>query len=124
MIKNGDLKPKNIVHYVCDETEGLEICVIDWQDIKMLETNESLFNNLHKPIQLTEEILVQCGFEKNFEWTYSISIKGTNKLVYYVGEKGWSIGFKNYSDYSNLNYLHQLQNLYFVLKNEELTIQL
>lgn len=117
MIKNGDLKPKNIVHYVCDETEGLEICIIDWQDIKMLETNESLFNNLHKPIQLTEEILAKCGFEKPDRGCFQYKgIRLTQiRDLYFRG---------NFPIKADIKYLHQLQNLAFSLLNEELTIQL
>ena len=75
------------------------------------------------PILLTEEWLLKFGFEKQMAWTYCIELKGNLKLVYYLGEKGWSIGNKNYSDFSNLQYVHQLQNLYFALTNEELTIK-
>jgi hypothetical protein len=78
----------------------------------------------YKPIELTEEILLKCGFVKQMEWTYCIDLKGNLKLVYYIGEKGWSIGNKNYSDFSNLKHLHQLQNLYFCLCGKELEINL
>jgi hypothetical protein len=94
--------------------------------------NEDIFNsitgeiplNSFKPIELTEEILLKCGFVKQMEWTYCIDLKGNLKLVYYIGEKGWSIGNKNYSDFSNLKHLHQLQNLYFCLCGKELEINL
>lgn len=75
-------------------------------------------------IPLTEQILLKAGFDKTMAWTFAIELKGNLKLVYYLGEKGWSIGFKNYSDFSDLKYLHQLQNLYFALTGEELTINL
>jgi hypothetical protein len=79
--------------------------------------------NEFKPIPLTEEWLLKFGFEKSMSWTYVIELKGNLKLVYYLGEKGWSIGFKSYSDFSNLEYVHQLQNLYFALTGEELKPQ-
>lgn len=75
------------------------------------------------PIPLTEEWLLKFGFEKQMMWTYAINIIGNKKLIYYLGEKGWSVGNKNYSDFSNLNYVHQLQNLYFALTNQELEIK-
>lgn len=75
------------------------------------------------PIPLTPEILEKCGFEKQMMWTYSISIGGDMNLVYYLGEKGWSIGNKQYSDFSNLKHLHQLQNLYYALTGQELNYQ-
>ena len=79
--------------------------------------------NEFKLIPLTEEWLLKFGFEKSMSWTYVIELKGNLKLVYYLGEKGWSIGFKSYSDFSNLEYVHQLQNLYFALTGEELKPQ-
>lgn len=80
-------------------------------------------HNQVKPIPLTEEWLLKFGFYKSMSWTYAIELKGNLKLVYYLGEKGWSIGFKSYSDFSNLEYVHQLQNLYFALTGNELTIK-
>ena len=76
-----------------------------------------------QPIPLTVEWLLKFGFEKSGLWTYVIELQGNLKLVYYLGEKGWSIGFKSYSDFSNLYYVHQLQNLYFALTGKELTIK-
>jgi hypothetical protein len=74
-----------------------------------------------KPIPLTAEWLLRFGFYQSMSWTYAIELKGNLKLVYYLGEKVWSIGFKSYSDFSNLKYVHQIQNLYFALTGEELT---
>lgn len=76
------------------------------------------------PILLTEDILLKCGFEKTMDWTFSKSLIGNLKLVYYLGEKGFSIGFKQYSDFPNIKYLHQLQNLYHSLTQTELEIKL
>lgn len=74
------------------------------------------------PIPLTEEWLERLGFEKQMAWTWAIEINGGRKLVYYVGEKGWSIGNKEYSDHE-CRYVHELQNLYFVLTGKELTLK-
>ena len=75
-----------------------------------------------EPISLTEEWLLKLGFKKQMAWTFYIPIIGNMKLVYYLGEKGWSIGNKEYSDHE-CKYVHQLQNLYFALTGEELTIK-
>jgi hypothetical protein len=76
-----------------------------------------------KPIELTEEWLLKLGLEKISIWTFSLNLVGNLDLIYYSGEKGWSIGLKSYSDFSNLKYVHQLQNLYFALTGKELKIK-
>ena len=76
-----------------------------------------------EPIPLTEEILLKCGFEK---------IENGWKVIDFICFKiswerlaGLTLTFENESIYiSHIKHLHQLQNLYFALTNEELTIQL
>ena len=70
----------------------------------------------HHPIPLTEEWLVKFGFEEN-------STSFTNSIAYPCIVK-----LKNQSNcifYNSLQikHVHQLQNLYFALTNEELTIK-
>jgi len=91
-----------------------------------------------KPIPLTEEILLKCGFERV---TYNSEETGYG--TEYVFIRGGYAGFRiEYCDdfsaaiMGNENdqgvtpnvdvlcYLHQLQNLYFALTNEELKIEL
>ena len=82
-----------------------------------------------EPIELTEEILLKCGFENTFH--------STNKDCFYHKELDFIIFLKSFI--RNINYpyidvlrgesiridfLHQLQNLVFVLKGEELEINL
>lgn len=75
-----------------------------------------------EPIPITEKWLVKLGFETQMSWTYRKHIEGNNYLVYYLGEKGWSINNKPYSDFK-CKYVHTLQNLYFALTGQELTIK-
>lgn len=86
------------------------------------------------PVALTEELLLRCGFE--------VKIEHDVCKRYYIGEnpitKDWyvslvwiiepkSAGMPDYPFYSNgghvIKYLHQLQNLYFALTGEELTLK-
>lgn len=90
------------------------------------------------PIPLTEEILGKCGFvyrndhrglgaimdfvnEEKDNWKYNMSVafqhETNNKDNIYLH-------FLQHSTPNNVKYLHQLQNLYFALTNEELTINL
>jgi hypothetical protein len=105
------IDPSSIPQQVCDV-----MC-----DCVTTENTRGAHYGLVDAIPLTEEWLLKFGFEKTMSWTYVKDLVGNLKLVYYLGEKGWSIGFKSYSDFPNLKYVHQLQNLYFALTGEELT---
>ncbi len=74
-----------------------------------------------KPIPLTEEWLLKFGFEhsKPNYW-----FKNDNKLRFSLIDNNLhcSMGDDDYGIlYNRLNHVHQLQNLYFALTNEELT---
>ena len=76
-----------------------------------------------KPIPLTEEWLIKFGFRCRFDigyngW-YSPNILGESIRIFEV-ENGW---FKYSSAHTVIKNLHQLQNLYYALTNEELTIK-
>lgn len=85
---------------------------------KCTDENGIDFNNHQnniRPIKLTEEILLKCGFEKGLKY---FSYKDFD-----IDLKGW-FGFNNMVANANIKHLHQLQNLYFALTNEELEINL
>jgi hypothetical protein len=66
-----------------------------------------------KPIELTEEILLKCGFEKKEEKVYV----NKNITIYKFGDLYW-FDLQNEAIY--ILTLNQLQNLYFALTNKEL----
>ena len=67
-----------------------------------------------KPIPLTEEWLAKLGYDLISENHYGV-----------LGHLIWKIEGRFYCDKNGmqLKYVHQLQNLYFALTNEELTIK-
>ncbi len=72
-----------------------------------------------KPIPVTEQVLIDCGFEKLNDSICKIAINNTIYL--------WYFGIMGYHDKSggivylcDCKHLHQLQNLYFALTNQEL----
>lgn len=81
-------------------------------------------------IPLTEEWLVKFGFSDIKEQTLNVKTfcktfrvgKCTEQQTLFVelGSRGWTFIRVGYPLY---NYVHQLQNLYFALTNEELTIK-
>ena len=79
-----------------------------------------------KSIPLSEEILLKCGFEMEVEESYWKTYKFndiTIELDFRTGQKLIDVYFCG-SIVSTTEYLHQLQNLYFVLTGEELEINL
>ena len=75
-----------------------------------------------KPIPLTEEILLKCGFDKlPFNNQFSINI-GDTPCVAVKYEDG-SVFFIGVLTLKNIDSFHQLQNLYFALTGEELEIK-
>jgi hypothetical protein len=74
------------------------------------------------PIKITTEWLLKLGFKyNNYEELYQKNIFDIDIIYdvychFYMNEYGdW---------YRNIEYVHQLQNLYFALTGEELTVEL
>lgn len=80
-----------------------------------------------KPIPLTEEWLERFGFEEKMIYN-SIHYELGDFKVYINIDNGQPSGFFDYHRVSmigikaQLDYVHQLQNLYFALTGEELTL--
>ena len=87
----------------------------------------------YKPIPLTEEWLQKFGFEKrdkNERWpidSFKKVILNRGVIHFYMKADGVDCEIGNKSGYSfgkpKIKYVHQLQNLYFALTGEELTIK-
>ena len=120
MIQANELRIGNLLNY--DTAEGdVVIATIDWQDLQWATEDPKGFNLVHSPIPLTEEWLVKFGF---FEIKPLVLIKRgllfrdniknpCSELTLEVGN-----GFR-----VTVQYLHQLQNLYFAITGEELEIK-
>jgi hypothetical protein len=79
------------------------IGVVDWNNIK--------------PIPLTEELLLKFGFKKCDLGGFSIKTDKYEYIEFNSVLFCWVNGTKK-----PIKYVHQLQNLYFALTSEELTI--
>jgi hypothetical protein len=78
-------------------------------------------------IPLTPEILEMAGFEKTYE--SSFSIRYDHNLTQFIGydiskADSMETGLRYYGNRIKVQYLHQLQNLYFALTGQELNIDL
>ena len=122
--------------------QGNYVSITPFEDeTDILQLNEEEIENLYifknwdriKPIPLTEEWFLKFGFESVLKGYNYLTIRKTSLYVYINdnGESGICI-----EDLDNnltqeeelcfsikIKYVHQLQNLYFALTNEELTIK-
>ncbi|KAA2223021.1 hypothetical protein [Chryseobacterium sediminis] len=79
-----------------------------------------------EPIELTEEWLLKFGFEKKAEHNLKLDVL-TRSIIHAYTHGKVEIELGNRSGYSfgypEVQFVHQLQNLYFALTGEELTIK-
>lgn len=134
MIKENELRVGN---YIADYEEKENYFKIEQIRINSIGDYVAVYRlgsiccqvNLLEPIPLTEEILLKCGFENEVDdidgKMYNIYfVTNTEYLIeYFYKEKEYiftdDMGLKIY-----INSIHQLQNLYYALTNEELQINL
>lgn len=110
----------------------------------IISENGGSIDDDHKPIPLTPEILLKCGFTKGLSEDdaervlYSIKV-ANNTSLYFDRHNNWMrndeevVWYLSYEWNNNHHkndfwaapqYLHQLQNLFYSLTNEELNINL
>jgi hypothetical protein len=109
-MKAEELRIGNYVNY-----NGKD-CVFDIYDIVNLHDDEDCAN-LTNPIPLTEEWLLKFGFEI-YEFDHKENQYGLKGRLIVLRE-GY---FCDYGTSVVLKSVHQLQNIYFALTNNELTL--
>ena len=123
-MKAHELRIGNLVNYQTAEGDIL-VARIDWQDLKWISKDEKGFNIAHSAIPLTEEWLLKFGFEE-YEFEDEIFGYVLNDFGY-VNEFQFRIrifiDFEGILIQKPIKFVHQLQNLYFALTGEELTIK-
>lgn len=72
---------------------------------------------LYEPIPLTEEWLLKFGFDVSVGWAEKDDFKMGQPDDDWINEL-WSIRYEK--KYVKIQYVHQLQNLYFALTGQEL----
>ena len=81
------------------------------------------FAEEYKPIPLTEEILLKCGFKKKNGYKFVLH-NSHFSLVMIDSITREDYAFSHYNLWVNLEHVHQLQNLYFALTGQELEVNL
>jgi len=99
--------------------------VVDGKFLLPFNKTDLEINNYYQPIPLKEEWLLKFGFEKESNKSYSTgeeivySVYRLDELTYNSIQKNW--WFNGVLSNQPI-YVHQLQNLYHALTNEELTL--
>lgn len=128
-MKANELRIGNIIL-----REGFEIEVTGWNISEAESSNTDL-----QPIPLTEEWLLKFGFKelKRFTHDFEEVIYGKSiiagqdnhsemlaiSMPFKLAFIGEYLIDEDYVLNININYVHQLQNLYFALTDEELTLK-
>jgi hypothetical protein len=114
-MKANELRIGNVLDY--RTLYGWEKKVVDCHDLAWISKNANEFNTTHRPISITEDLLLECGFVSN---PYQDRYEKGSFHVQCDKTKGrtelWVEGVKDF------DYLHQLQNLYLDRTGDELII--
>jgi len=115
-----ELRIGNYVYFKGVEVDvfSIEKNPIDWERVNGVRCEENYVSAI-KPIPLTEEWLLKFGFDSN-GWKGEF-IKYAEGYIYLFGEES-CIFAQAYK--IEIKHVHQLQNLYFALTGEELTIKI
>lgn len=120
MIKANELRIGNLVEY---KIHGKD----EWVVASILFIDDET-GGFMRPILITEDILLKCGFTKWGDDVFCLEgFIDYWKLRYDKENEEWDVYFapskqRTGQTISAIKNLHQLQNLYFALTNEELNI--
>lgn len=124
-VRANELRIGNLVYFKFDNE--LTIHNIVGKDIQVMHKCERDYNEeseCYYPIPLTEDWLVKFGFNQNYGVADSEQYMVYQPIWIYEHERVYYS--ESYDDYftfiKTIQYVHQLQNLYFAITGEELTI--
>jgi len=122
-MKANELRTGNYLDYRLKDNK----IVVSWEDLREFDRKEQyVLDSIYLPIPLTEEWLIKFGFGKSEfdnEMIDNVSLKDIVINCNYE-RGGVELEGETESQYLNhIKHVHQLQNLYFALTNEELTIK-
>ena len=103
---------------------------INYQDIFNLINGNDMVKTAYNPIPLTEKWLIKLGFKKYIDFlniAYIYDLTPLCGFTYDIETKRVTI-LENGNSMSHwierkIEYVHELQNLYFALRGQELTIK-
>ena len=124
--------PLRVKEVICNHIDNEEEYVISLEHVSMipnkLYSTYWQFIGFIKPIELTEDVLMKCGFRKHklmgydSNFTYSIFMGGEVINITAIYNADFSIMLHSVA--RKIKYLHELQNLYYAITKEELEVNL
>ena len=115
----NNIKIGNILNYTTAEGDVLPT-KIDWQDLKWIDEDPEGFSLVHSPIELTASLMIHMRFREEYNGDHSVFEK--DGVCFYMDGNG-AAEFMT-SDRYCVEYLHEVQNIYFALTREEIYIEL
>jgi len=123
-IRIGNYHYYHIVDPLDEMGEYDDVCQIDPDDFRILTQFDC---PEYKPIPLTEEWLLKFGFEEdNYNYVMGVHqqiFSGLMEFDFNERLNCWEFSIGSCNDLTRIQYVHQLQNLYFALTGEELKIK-
>lgn len=124
-MKAEELRVGNLV-----KMDGDLVSVDLWLFKELYNNNSVTSTLLLSPIPITEDILLKCGFEAESKYddfklngvniqSCSMRCKTLERFSFYL-----NLGDENDELNNKIDYLHELQNLYYSLTKKELEIKL
>lgn len=125
-MKHTDVRVGNIINFFDDES-WFKIKNIDSDglgfEVKNSEEDTWIECTRFYGVKLTVEVLVKLGFNKvEDHYCYPINNDNWNCFALDIGYGGYPYLIVGDNEFT-IKYLHQLQNLYFSLTGEELTME-
>jgi len=143
MIAANELRIGNWLHYKIDEMQPsgfrlindkfIQVDSINYDHLLKSELPDSYCinhgnRNYYYPIPLTPEILEKCGFKfrnQNYvTWYYKPLMGFASTMKIFVHDDFYFFNPYEWNFQREIKSLHQLQNLYYALTGEELTLSL
>lgn len=134
MIQKTDLRIGNhLKYYIGEEGIDWDATKIDVQDLQWCEDNNENFNEVHKGIELTTVILVMSGFTEDNNGHFWIDLQ-THYLEFIPMHDGFYPIYAQLPELSSeaeqrvglnkIQFVHELENLFFVLTGKEIIVNL
>lgn len=97
-------------------------------DIPFFDEDEERANLIVEAIELTEDILLKCGFELIYDGYYAkeLYLIQDTRFEFLINKQNFELSGLIYKGdtYLYMRYLHELQNLYYAITKKELEVNL